>query len=134
CPPIFESLKSELGPRLRHWGYISSRCDYLAALATSDVALSTALHEFQGLAILEAAACGAVPLVPDDLAYREIWPEEWRYSGETLVAKMRDRIRHVDRWRRIDPRPVANRFGWHALRARWAQLFEDPRPTTRRGI
>ena len=41
----------------------------------------TALHEFQGLAVLEAVALGCVPVVPDRLAYPEIYPAQYRYAS-----------------------------------------------------
>ena len=43
--------------------------------------VSTALHDFQGLAMLEAMASGCVPLAPDRLAYREYVPEPCRYAS-----------------------------------------------------
>ena len=43
--------------------------------------LSTARHEFQGLAVLQSVAAGCVPVVPDRLAYREIYPDALRYAS-----------------------------------------------------
>ena len=42
-------------------------------LESSDVVVSTAIHEFFGIAIAEAAAAGAIPIVPRRLAYPEIF-------------------------------------------------------------
>jgi len=56
-------------------------CDYQLLLQRSHVVLTTALHEFQGLAVLEAVASGCVPLAPDRLAYREYIPDECRYAS-----------------------------------------------------
>ena len=47
----------------------------------ADVVVSTALHEFQGLAVMQAVAAGCVPVVPDRLAYRETYAEEFRYPS-----------------------------------------------------
>jgi glycosyltransferase involved in cell wall biosynthesis len=54
---------------------------YRQLLNESHVVLSTALHEFQGLAVLEAAACGCLPLVPDRLSYPELLPVDCRYPS-----------------------------------------------------
>jgi glycosyltransferase involved in cell wall biosynthesis len=122
-PAAFDRIGDLLGPRLRHFGEIEPRQEYLEMLAGADVVLSTAEHEFQGLAVLEGALHGAVPLVPDDLAYRETWPEAWRYRREDLAEALRDRIANRQRWRREDPGAVAAKFSWSALRERWAELF-----------
>lgn len=122
-PPEFERLRRILTGRSRRWGALEDRKLYLRCLQSADVVLSTARHEFQGLAVLEAAACGAVPLVPDDLAYREIWPREYRYGRGELASALRDRIEQLDTWRRVDPRPYCRPFGWTHLAPRWEALF-----------
>ncbi|MEM8564527.1 MAG: DUF3524 domain-containing protein, partial [Pseudomonadota bacterium] len=47
----------------------------------SDVILSTADHEFQGLAVLQAVMRGCLPVVPDRLVYPEIYPNQFRYPS-----------------------------------------------------
>lgn len=91
----FETAGARLGGRLVHIGEPESRSDYARLLAASDVAVSTAVNEFFGLAMLEAAYCGCMPLVPDRLAYPEIYPLEMRYGGtDALVARLRDAVLH----------------------------------------
>jgi glycosyltransferase involved in cell wall biosynthesis len=55
-------------------GYIESRTQYIQTLQQADVVLSTALHDFQGIAMLEAAACGCKPVAPNSLVYPELYP------------------------------------------------------------
>lgn len=62
-------------------GYIESAEQYHAVVKSSDFVLSTALHDFQGLAILEAVALGCVPVVPERLSYSELFPERYRYAS-----------------------------------------------------
>jgi glycosyltransferase involved in cell wall biosynthesis len=71
-PAAFEKIESEFKHRLVQFGYIESRQAYLEMLGGADVILSTALHEFQGLAVLEAVAAGCLPAVPHRLVYPEI--------------------------------------------------------------
>lgn len=68
-------------------GFIESRDEYLQLLANCQIVLSTARHEFQGLAVLEAIQAGCIPVVPDALAYREFIDSEFRYSDldEALI-------------------------------------------------
>lgn len=122
-PHEFALLKERAGGRLRRWGYVESREEYLRVLASADVALSTAIHEFQGLSVLEAATAGAIPLVPDGLAYREIWPREWRYEEGGLVPALRRRIERRDEWDPAEARRIAAGFSWRQLAPRWAELL-----------
>lgn len=70
-----------------------SRDEYQKYLSMSSIVVSTAIHEFQGLSILEAVSAGATPLVPDDLCYKEQYADEFRYkscSSEALANKLLD--------------------------------------------
>jgi glycosyltransferase involved in cell wall biosynthesis len=80
-PPVFADMHSQLGDCVGQWGFVESEDDYAQLLRESHVVLSTALHEFQGLAVLEAVASGCLPLVPDRLAYPEFFRNELRYAS-----------------------------------------------------
>ena len=88
-PETFKLAEKEFASHIDHWGYVDSREDYLQVLQDSDLVISTALHEFFGIAVLEAVAAGCIPLVPDRLAYPEtlgaIRPayEECFYDGSS---------------------------------------------------
>ncbi len=74
-----------------HNGYAKDLKDYWRLLGQMDVVVSTADHEFFGIAICEAIWAGAIPIVPDKLSYREHIPESCRYQtlndAVSLVAK-----------------------------------------------
>lgn len=55
------------------------RDEYLHLLATAACVVSFARQENFGFAVREAMFLGCVPVVPDDLAYTEFVPGEWRY-------------------------------------------------------
>ena len=98
------------------------REDYAALLASSDVAVSTALNEFFGLAMIEAAYCGCLPLVPDRLAYPELYPPGMRYAGEdALVARLRSAV--LDRPVPGQGREIAERFTVRRLAPEYAEMF-----------
>lgn len=89
-PDAIRAARSALGGRLVHLGEPRSREEYAALLASADVAVSTADNEFFGIAMVEASYAGCFPLVPDRLAYPEIYPEEMRFrSTEELAARLR---------------------------------------------
>ncbi|MDX5439236.1 MAG: DUF3524 domain-containing protein [Alteromonadaceae bacterium] len=81
-PEAFDRIHHQFAGYIEHWGYMDSRDEYDRLLREADVVLSTALHDFQGLAVLEAMASGCVALVPDRLAYREYVPEPCRYRSD----------------------------------------------------
>ena len=71
-PPAFDDLKAEFETHIRHWGFVPNRQKYWEVLAESDVFVSTASHEFFGIAAAEAIAVGLHPLFPNALAYPEM--------------------------------------------------------------
>ncbi len=74
-PAEFDRGRDLLGKRVYHYGF-AERERYLELLGEASVVLSTADHEFFGIAVVEAIAAGAVPVLPDALSYPELVPEE----------------------------------------------------------
>jgi len=80
-PKAFGQIHHQFGSRIEQWGFLESRSDYDQLLRRAEIVVSTALHDFQGLSMLEAMASGCVPLAPDRLAYREYVPPACRYPS-----------------------------------------------------
>ena len=76
-PPIFEEARRRLADRIIHFGYLPHRRAYEEHVCKADIVVSTATHEFFGLAMVEAMAAGCFPLLPNRLSYPEIVPREW---------------------------------------------------------
>ncbi|MEQ8659759.1 MAG: DUF3524 domain-containing protein [Gammaproteobacteria bacterium] len=133
-PPALSVLQARFAHRLGHCGPLDDAAAYQALLARMDVVLSTALHDFQGLAVLEAVAAGCVPLVPDRLAYRELFAPAWRYPafGDDVareVAALAARVTALaaaKRAGRLPVPPALDALGWPALGARYAALLAAP--------
>ncbi len=88
-PPVFDAARASLADRIEHFGSIEDRGRYAELLATAQIAVSTAKHEFFGVAMLEAADAGAFPLVPDRLVYPEHFPDGCRYvDAEDLKRRL----------------------------------------------
>jgi glycosyltransferase involved in cell wall biosynthesis len=88
-PREFQALRELLQSKgaLGEWGYVAQASDYHALLRACDVVLSTALHDFQGLAVLEACAAGCTPLVPDRLVYGEWFEAEFCYRDQQQAVR-----------------------------------------------
>lgn len=90
-PPVIAQAEERLGERLVHLGEPDSREAYARLLAGSDIAVSTAVNEFFGIAMVEAAYAGCFPLVPDRLSYPELYPPSMRYRGrDGLVSRLQE--------------------------------------------
>lgn len=96
-PACFDRARKDLAHRIRHWGYVESREEYVDLMSRCRVAVSTARHEFYGLAVREAVACGCYPLLPRRVVYPELvhGREEFLYGSEqelleSLVRLMED--------------------------------------------
>jgi glycosyltransferase involved in cell wall biosynthesis len=113
-----------LGSRLVHCDEPATRAEYAALLASADVAVSTALNEFFGIAMIEACYAGCTPLVPDRLAYPELYPSEFRFANsDELVARMRGHI--MSRPKVGEARPIAQKFTLGHLAPRYRGVFAE---------
>ncbi len=74
APPEFAELERELGDRIDAIGFEDDRERYWERLAGCDWVLSTAEHEFFGIAVVEAMLAGCLPWLPDRLSYPELLP------------------------------------------------------------
>jgi glycosyltransferase involved in cell wall biosynthesis len=86
-PTAFAKAERALADRIEHWGYFDSRADYLALLGRAQLVVSTAQHEFFGISMLEAAWCGARPVVPKRLSYPELFPSELLYEDDAELIE-----------------------------------------------
>ena len=129
-PEVFATAKEALGSRVVHWGEVDGRSTYLELVGQADIALSTANHEFFGVAMLEAAHRGAFVLAPRRLAYPEHFAAEHLYDDdEQLVAAL---IRLVRRYLdgetlRADRRSLTRPYLPESLAPRFEALLESLR-------
>jgi glycosyltransferase involved in cell wall biosynthesis len=120
----FERAAAPLGERVVHLGEPEDLDSYARLLASSDVAVSTAVNEFFGLAMMEAAYAGCRPLVPDRLCYPELYPDEMRYEGpDRLHAELRSLV--LDRPEPGAARGIAEAYTVETLAPRFDARFHD---------
>jgi hypothetical protein len=88
--------------------------------------VSTARHEFFGLAVLEAVRAGCRPLLPNRLAYPEMFPSHLLYDeGEfastlAMLLSQEGRLDDDQAWCYTEP------YSWRTLARRYSDwLFGD---------
>ncbi|RDH84585.1 MAG: DUF3524 domain-containing protein [endosymbiont of Galathealinum brachiosum] len=99
-----------------------SKLNYQKYLQLSSIVVSTAIHEFQGLSMLEAVSAGAIPAVPDDLCYQEQYAEEFRYKAGDSDA-LAEKIIHY-----FNIRPAApdiSQYYDEALKQKWNDTLRE---------
>ncbi len=120
APPALARIRARLGPRIVADGHLP-RADYEALVARAGIVISTAIHEFQGLSVLEAASAGVRPLVPDAMCYPEQYPTEYRYAADEPDALSN----HLFDWLKKGLPESVQPDGWLAptLGPRWESLL-----------
>lgn len=113
-PPAFTEARERLRDHLLHYGYVEDFAAYVRWLWQADYVVSTAYHDFFGLAMAEAIACGCVPILPNRLNYPWLIPADFhagclyeqKHPAKLLKAHLRgemsiatDALRqHIERY------------------------------------
>ncbi len=74
-PSEFDVAFERYAERILHYGYAEDFEEYSRLLHRADIVVSTAIHEFFGIAMMEAIYCGCHPLLPNRLSYPELIPK-----------------------------------------------------------
>ncbi len=64
-PKSFATIEKEFAGNILNWGFAESRDRYEEILAESSFIISTSIHDFQGLSVIEAADAGCTPILPE---------------------------------------------------------------------
>lgn len=123
-PKCFDAARERFADRIVRWGYQPTRVDYEQALREADIVISTARHEFFGLAIAEAISAGCVPVLPDALAYPEVWGDAAVYHDNSpgAIADAIERAMTVGT--AAGHESLADRFAWPDVAARLDDAIE----------
>ena len=126
-PSVFAQAREKLAERIVHFGYAEDRQEYCRLLCQGDIIVSTANHEFYGMAVLEAVRAGCRPLVPDRLSYRELFAPEFRYQDANFAQRLLAAI-EAGRLAADEAESLTRRFSWSALTEsyqRWLAFSGD---------
>lgn len=123
-PVEFQIIQTEFAHRLQAFGFCESVDEYRDWLSRADIVLSTALHEFQGLSVLEAVARGCVPVLPNRQAYTELFDHQYLYSSTPDNPRLEAQACADLIQRACDLAvPSVTRYSWEALTVDYRKVF-----------
>ena len=129
-PEEFEIAREKLAGRIAHFGYAEPG-EYRRLLRRSHITFSTAQHEFFGIAVLEAVASEAFPVLPNRLSYPEIIPAEFHspclYSTrEQLLERLEWALTNRDQARSIaaDLAETTSKYQWSEMAQKYDKAIE----------
>ncbi|MFP4580767.1 MAG: DUF3524 domain-containing protein [Candidatus Sumerlaeia bacterium] len=98
APSCFEKAREEFHDETECFGYMKSREAYARLLWEADIVVSTAVQEFLGISVIEAAWCGCRPLLPERLNYPWLLPQD--QHEQNLYRTKKDLIERLHQWLR----------------------------------
>tara|TARA_B110000093_G_scaffold84258_1_gene91267 strand:+ start:2536 stop:2973 length:438 start_codon:yes stop_codon:yes gene_type:complete len=135
-PVEFEQIKAEFNSQLVQFGYVTSRQQYLSWLVGGDMILSTALHEFQGLAVQEAVQLGCTPVLPNRLVYPQMFGSDYVYESspqahemEALAATDLIQALALKRQQGQAMQAFVDHLTWPTMKAKYQQLLNSLVPS-----
>jgi glycosyltransferase involved in cell wall biosynthesis len=129
-PREFNVAREQLADHIVHWGY-ADREQYARLLWLATATVSTAIHEFFGISILEAMYCQTYAALPNRLSYPELLPQELHrdclYEDENeLLEKLKWALQHPPAAREIGRRlsQAASPYDWPTIAPVYDREFE----------
>jgi glycosyltransferase involved in cell wall biosynthesis len=123
---------AQLQDRIVHHGLADADL-YASLLWRADVTISTAVHEFFGIAVVEAMACEVFPLLPRRLSYPELVPSEHHasvmyYDEAHLAHRLTWALTHAAERRAIAEALAASvraRFDWQTMHVQYRERIQS---------
>lgn len=123
-PAIFSVARDKLSHRLLHFGYVEDTEKYYSLLRQGTLVVSTSVHEFYGMSVIEAVRAGCRPLLPNRLSYPELFPNEYLYEDDDFVARLKKDLQ-------LGPlnveiaRSMTQEYSWDNLRLPYQQWLSN---------
>ena len=129
-PDEFLAARERLADRIVHFGYARDLATYSRQLWQADIVVSTALHEFFGVSVVEACYCGCYPVLPHDLAYPELIPAAHHpaclyHDFDGLLARLRHALTHIDDIRAFSLQRHVARYNWRHMAPHYDTFMEN---------
>lgn len=119
-PEAFSKIKNEFPDNILCWGHQTSE-SYKSWLSKGEFIISTAIHEFQGLAVMEGVQYRAIPIVPNRLSYPQWFSKKYIYSQNHM--DLADAIEN--RFKTKLDSPDLSSLTWDSLRSDYLEALQN---------
>jgi len=128
-PEVFNDIKADFEEHIDNWGFAPSREAYFDTMCSSTVCVSTAVHDFQGLAVQEAAACGCLPVLPSSLAYPEFFDSKYLYTDSSdehqKALNLAGKLTEIYKKRDTFSAPDISFLKWSKLSEKYESIIKE---------
>ncbi|WP_163336897.1 DUF3524 domain-containing protein [Desulfopila sp. IMCC35008] len=114
-PSCFAKAKEEFRDELVHSGYAETKEEYATLLCRGDLVISTSIHEFFGISVLEAVRAGCYPLLPKRLSYPELFPSEYLYNEGELEKNLEELLARKPILEQERSKALTEPYAWPAV-------------------
>ena len=120
-PSIFTEAEERLKQHIIHMGFAEKE-QYERLLWQADIVVSTAVHEFFGISVLEAVGCETFPILPNRLSYPELIPQNLHnqilYGNEDILfQKLKTTVINLE-----SVEPIINEVSMSVKRVQWDKI------------
>jgi glycosyltransferase involved in cell wall biosynthesis len=115
-PTCFSHAEKKFRSKILHYGFVPSYQQYIELFNKGDIVISTSLHEFYGISIIEAVRAGCIPILPDRLSYPELFDKKFLYSDDSLPDMLEKVIKKHCRFTPKVAREMTDQFAWPNLK------------------
>ncbi|MGL1932426.1 MAG: DUF3524 domain-containing protein [Desulfotalea sp.] len=122
-PNCFEESKEEFAEEIIHFGYAESYSEYIEFLSRADIVVSTAIHEFYGISVIEAVRAGCRPLLPARLSYPELFEKSYLYKEKQLAKELESLLKQPS-IKKV-PKEITDKFSWPELAINYKKWLFD---------
>lgn len=120
-PECFEKGQTRFQKKIVHCGFAASYSEYVSLLQQGDIVVSTSLHEFYGIAVIEALRTGCVPVLPDRLSYPELFENKFLYSAGDFVKCLGNALHNRTRIDTLEAKNLTDKFSWKNLKGTYKE-------------
>jgi glycosyltransferase involved in cell wall biosynthesis len=127
-PPEMATIQRDFEHRLVQCGYEEDYDKYKGWLTSADMVISTAIHEFQGISVLEAVARGCIPVLPNRLAYPGLVSDNYLYDSfdNDIEREAKAAVDRIERLRESRAEaPNVSKYKWSELIPRYRDLIQS---------